>query len=62
MNLNKIKALALELNSKPPKQEDNNSIKSPIYPHTPVKVYSDASVSKSEMLKDFKGIYNLHVI
>lgn len=45
-----------ELNSKPPKPEDNNSMKSPIYPHTPVKVYSDASVSKSEMLKDFKGV------
>ena len=36
------------------KEEDGNAIKSPIYPHTPVKVYFDAKVSKSEYTKDFK--------
>ena len=35
--------------------EDKNNIdKSPIYPHTPFKVYLDASVSKPEITKDFK--------
>jgi len=41
--------------NKPPKPEDNTT-KFPVYPHTPVKVYSDASVFKSDMLKDFKKI------
>ncbi len=44
--------------NKPPKLEDNNNntTKFPVYPHTPVKVYSDASVFKSDMLKDFKKV------
>lgn len=46
-------------NNKPNKsfeQEDNNTIKSPIYPHTPVKVYIDVLVSKSDIYKDFKDV------
>jgi len=42
--------------NKSSKPEDNNDIKSPIYPHTPVKVYIDANVSKSDITKDFKDV------
>lgn len=37
--------------------ENSNSLaKSPVYPHTPVKVYHDANVSKSDIYKDFKDV------
>lgn len=37
--------------------ENSNSLaKSPVYPHTPVKVYHDASVSKFDIYKDFKDV------
>ena len=37
--------------------ENSKSLaKSPVYPHTPVKVYHDASVSKSDIYKDFKDV------
>ena len=37
--------------------ENSKSLaKSPVYPHTPVKVYRDASVSKSDIYKDFKDV------
>ena len=42
--------------NKPPKQEDNNTIKSPIFPHTPVKVYENAAISKKDIVKDFKEV------
>lgn len=35
------------------KQEYNNTIKSPIYLYTPVKVYIDAKVYKSDITNDF---------
>lgn len=34
----------------------NKSPKFPIYPNTPVKVYLDANVSKSDITKDFKDV------
>jgi hypothetical protein len=37
--------------------DNSNSLaKSPVYPHTPVKVYNDASVSKFDIYKDFKDV------
>ena len=37
--------------------ENSQSLaKSPVYPHTPVKVYHDASVSMSDIYKDFKDV------
>ena len=38
------------------KQKVNNTIKYPVYPHTPVKVYINASLSKSNITKDFKDV------
>lgn len=37
-------------------KNSNNLAKSPLYPCTPVKVYHDASVSKSDINKDFKDV------
>lgn len=37
-------------------EDCKNLAKSPIYPHKPVKVYQDASVSKPEINKDFKDV------
>lgn len=42
--------------NKSSKQEDNNTKNSPILPHNPVKVYIDAKVSKSDIIKDFKNV------
>lgn len=44
--------------NKPNKSDENpNSlVKSPVYPHTPVKVYLNASVSKSDIYKDLKDV------
>lgn len=42
--------------NKSSKPEDKEQFKSPIYPHTPVKVYIDAKVSKSDIAKDFKDV------
>lgn len=44
--------------NKPNKSSENSKslAKSPVYPHTPVKVYQDASVSKSDINKDFKDV------
>ena len=39
-----------------PSVNSKNLIKSPVYPDTPVKVYQDASVSKSDIYKDFKDV------
>lgn len=37
--------------------ENSKSLaKSPVYPHRPVKVYHDASVSKFDIYKDFKDV------
>ena len=37
--------------------ENSNSLtKSPIYPHTPVKVYHDACVSKYDIYRDLKDV------
>lgn len=33
----------------------DSTIKTPVYPNTPVKIYDDAQESKSDMLKDFKN-------
>lgn len=48
--------------NKPNKSDENsnNLVKSPVYPHVPVKVYPDAAVSKSDIykyLKDLSIIY-----
>ena len=37
-------------------ENSNGLAKSPVYPHTPVKVYHDASVSKFDIYKDFKDV------
>ena len=43
--------------NKPCESGDKNSTnKLPIYPHTPVKVYVDAHISKSDITKDFKDL------
>jgi len=44
--------------NKPNKSDENSKslVKSPVYPHTPVKVYPDASVSKYDIYKDLKDI------
>ena len=44
--------------NKPNKSDENSKslVKSPVYPHTPVKVYADASVSKSDIYKDLKDV------
>lgn len=39
------------------KQEDKNTKNCPpVYPHTPVKVYMNADVSRSDIIKDFKEV------
>lgn len=38
------------------KENSNGLAKSPVYPHTPVKVYHDASISKFDIYKDFKDV------
>lgn len=44
--------------NKPNKSDENSKslVKFPVYPHTPVKVYPDASVSKSDIYKNFKDV------
>jgi len=37
------------------KESEDSTIKTPVYPNTPVKIYYDAQESKSDMLKDFKN-------
>ncbi|GAA5111631.1 hypothetical protein GCM10023339_13840 [Alloalcanivorax gelatiniphagus] len=37
-------------------KQDDNTKNSPILPHNPVKVYIDAKVSKSDIIKDFKNV------
>lgn len=46
--------------NKPNKSSEIENSKSlaklPVYPHSPVKVYNDASVSKVDIYKDFKDV------
>lgn len=44
--------------NKPNKNTENSKslAKSPVYPHTPIKVYQVASISKSDINKDFKDV------
>ena len=42
--------------NKPSEPEGDSKMKSPVYPHTPVKVYENVALSKKDISKNFKGV------